>query len=150
MDRRQGAVLGGDRGQIAAHPFHALSAAAADGVQDPQSVPGVQRLADRAAQVGLQRVAVTAVIIAVGVQRGLHRVGSPVQEMVREQALFQHARGEPDEVLGAEERGVRRGRRGEWGSSGFGHASDRRTESVLDKWSRTRPHSQGGILESCG
>ena len=110
----------------------------------------MQRLADRATQVRLQSVAVSAVLVAIGVQRGLDRVGGAVQEVVREEALLEHARGEPDELLGAEERGARRGRRGEWGSSGFGHATDRRAESGLDKWSRRRPTLRGGILDACG
>jgi hypothetical protein len=139
VDRGQGAVRGGDRRQIAAHALHALPAAAPDDIQDAQRVPGVQRLADRAAKIGLQRVAVPAVLGAVGVQRRLHRVGVTVEEVVREEALFQHARGEPHELLGAEERRARRRRRGEWGSSCFGHASDRRGESGLGKRSRHRP-----------
>ncbi len=116
-------------------------------------MPGVQRLADRAAEIGFERVTISLVVVAVGGQRGLHRVGRAdvaVQEVVRETALLQHACGEPDEVLGARERGVRRGRREVGMLPGFGHVSDRRTESGLGKGSRPGPTLRGGILESCG
>lgn len=117
VDRRQGAVRGGDGGQIAAHALHPLPAAAPQGVQHAQGARGVQGLADRPAQIGLQRVPVPAVLVAVGVQRRLHGLRAAVQEVVGEETLLQHARGEPDELFGAEERGARRGRGGEWGDS---------------------------------
>ncbi|CAM5712811.1 hypothetical protein STENM223S_09391 [Streptomyces tendae] len=103
-DHRQGAVRCGHGGQVAAHPLGTLPSAAADGVQDAQGVRGVQRLADRAAHVGLQGVAVPAVRVAVRVERGFHRVGIPAAEVVREQPLLQYARGEPHEALRARER----------------------------------------------
>ncbi len=61
---------------------------------------GVQRLADRAAQVGLQGVPVTAVGIRVRGERGVDTVRAPFQEVVRETALFEHPGSEPDETLG--------------------------------------------------
>ncbi len=115
--RRERAVRRGDGRQVAAHAFHALAGAARHGVQDAQGVGGVQRPADRAAQIGLQRVAVPAVLVAVGVQRGLHGVCGGATEEVGEEALLEHARGEPDEALRARDSAVRRGRRGECGSS---------------------------------
>ncbi|GAA3955419.1 hypothetical protein GCM10022384_05960 [Streptomyces marokkonensis] len=65
---------------------------------------GVQWPADRTAQTGLERVTVSAVLVAVGVQRGLHRTGAAAAEVVREEALLQYARGEPDEMLRPRER----------------------------------------------
>ena len=76
MDRRQRAVRGGDGRQIAAHRSTRWPPQRPIGVQDPQGVRGVQGLADGAAQIGFQRVTVSAVLVAVGVQRGLDRVGA--------------------------------------------------------------------------
>lgn len=65
---------------------------------------GVQGLADGAAQIGLQRVPVAPVVVLVGGECGLHRVGAAAEEVVREPPLLQHAGRQPDEVLGSGER----------------------------------------------
>lgn len=64
---------------------------------------GVQRLADRTAEIGFQRVGVAAVLVPVGGERRLDGVRVTVEEAVGEPPLFQDAGGEPDEVFGTGE-----------------------------------------------
>ncbi|BFO15874.1 hypothetical protein SHKM778_22620 [Streptomyces sp. KM77-8] len=114
---REGAVRRGDGRQIAAHVLRAASAATPHRVQHTQRAGGVQRLADRSAQIGFERVAVPAVLVAVGVQRRLHRTGGAAPEAVGEEMLLEHTRGEPDEPLGPRERTLRQGRRAQGSDS---------------------------------
>lgn len=68
---------------------------------------GVQRLADRAAKIGLQGVAEAVVVVAVRGERGLHGVGPAAEEVVLEEPLLKYPGGQPDESLGSRQRSRR-------------------------------------------
>lgn len=60
----------------------------------------VQRLAHRSPQIRFECVTVSAVLIEIGGERGLHCVRAPSQEVMGEPPLFEDAGREPDELLG--------------------------------------------------
>lgn len=66
---------------------------------------GVQRLADRAAKIGLQGMAEAVVVVAVRGERGLDLIGPAAEEVELEKPLLEHSRGQPDEALGTRQRG---------------------------------------------
>ena len=152
MDRRQRAVRRRHGGQIAAHALHPLSAAAADRVEDAQRVPGVQRLADRAAQIGFERVTV-----ARRPRCGRRRARSrPRRRPAPPRKWYAKRRCSSTRAVSQTKCSARASGEcaGGVGGSGdapcFGHASDRRTESVLGERSRPGRTLRGGILVSCG
>ncbi|GGR41858.1 hypothetical protein GCM10010219_54100 [Streptomyces netropsis] len=101
---------------------------------------GVQGLAHRPAQIGLQGVAVAAVVTQIGIEGRFHGVGVAVQKVERESALFEDAGGQPDELFGTDYGGC----------SGSGHVPTVRAESGTGQ--RLVPGStlRGGILGACG
>lgn len=101
---------------------------------------GVQRLADRAPEIGFQRVTVAAVLVEVGGQGRLDGVGISAQEGMGEPPLFEDAGSEPDELLGTGE--------GVCSGSSHGPTVERERGRAHARWTCCTLRS--GILVACG